>query len=494
MAIADFHCHVSFKPTLALRENRPDCWTNITSPILGSIVNSQSNLTQLGQGNVNLAFATLYGLEPGVAKQFLLHVVDPIVPVLDRRQLVKLRDARITSNESTREEIAAIEAHAAEVGKPKKVKLIRSSADYDPNDAGTIHLALNMEGGHNLYGAGNNGRNEKMVEENLLWFKKPDSPRLFYLGLAHLEQNRLTTHASGIKIFGKRAFLPDGAGLRFLGKRVAELAMADTGRKIFIDTRHMSLESRKDFYDWKRASAFKNEPIVCSHAGVTGASWSAPMPITRAKSQKQWMVWKLEYAARPSALVPGTNYNPCSINLYDEDIVEVAKSDGIIGVSFDIRILGGKVHGLREFVSVGEKDQFQVTVPVEKVSPGKLLDEDDERDEADEPAEQYTVNEKSKEFGMKHLVNNMLHIAKVCTTAGIADPWGHLALGSDYDGLIAPIGGFEHAGKLGSLAGDLETALAQFAPGAGVNIPDVKAVVKKVMHDNALRFLNTYFS
>ena len=493
MAIADFHCHVSFKPTLALKEDRPDCWTNIKSPILGSIVNSQGNLTQLAQGNVNLVFATLDGLEPGVAKQFLLHLVDPIVPVLDRRQLKKLSDASITSNESVREEIAALEAHAAEVGKPKKVKLIRSGADYDPTDAGTIHLALNMEGGHNLYGPGNNGRNEKKVEENLLWFKKPDSPRLFYLGLAHLEQNRLTTHASGIKIFGKRAFLPDGAGLRYLGKRVAELAMADTGRKIFIDTRHMSLESRKDFYDWKRSSAFRNEPILCSHAGVTGISWNDAMPIVRAKYQKQWMVWKLEYTARPDTLVPGTHFNPCSINLYNEDIVEVAKSGGIIGVSLDIRILGGKVKGLREFVSAGEKDQFPTHVPEEKVTISKLLDDDDQRDEADEPAEQYTADEKSPDFGMRHLVNNILHIVKVCTAAGIADPWGHVALGSDYDGLIAPIGGYEHAGKLTSMSADLETYLTKYAHQAHVNIPDVKAAVGKFMHGNAHAFLVKHF-
>lgn len=496
MAIADFHCHVSFKPTLALKENRPDCWFTIDSQILSKILDSQSNLQQLAEGDVNLAFATVYGLEPGVARQFLLHLLDPAIPVLDRKQLIKLRDAKVTSNESVREEIEALRRDGALPGKPKKAKIISSAAEYDPNDANTIHLVLNMEGGHNLYGPGNRGDDRDVLIANLNWFKQPGNPRLLYIALAHLEHASVCSHASGIKIFGKKSFLPQGRSFSNPDFRIAEVAMADTGRKIFIDTRHMSLESRRDFHTWKNrpASPYKNEPVICSHAGVTGASWDAHMPITQSRYKGNKQFFKLKYNARPSTLVPGTHFNPCSINLFDEEIVLIAKSGGLIGVSLDIRILGGKVNGLKECVTIGEKYLFKTDVLDEKVSAAELFDDEDRRDERDEPFPQYSNEEKAPDFGMRHLVNNILHIVKVCTAAGVVDPWSHVVLGSDYDGLIEPIGGYPNASKLKNMATDLTTYLTRYAPDAGVAIPDVAAVVQKFMHDNAEQFLLKHFN
>ncbi len=495
MAIADFHCHVSFKPTLALPADRPDCWFTINSKLLSKILDSQSNMQQLVDGGVNLVFATVYGLEPGVAKQFLLHTLDPAIPVLDRRQLIKLRDGKVTSNAIVREEILALRVDGALPGKAKQAKIITSVAEYDPTDDSTIHLVLNMEGGHNLYGARNAGTDENTLIAHLNWFKKADNPRLLYFTMAHLEDNTLCTHASGIKIFGKKSFLPKGRSITPLGYRLAEIAMADTGRKIYIDTRHMSLESRMDFHTWKSkpTSAFKNEPVLCSHAGVTGASWGAPMPITSCRHKRNGQFFKLKYNPRPGVLVPGTNFNPCSINLYDEEILLIAKSGGLIGVSLDIRILGGKVKGLKECVTIGEKYLFPTGNMDEQVSAAELFDQEDRDDERDEPFEQYTAEEKSPDFGMRHLVNNILHIVKVCTDGGIPDPWAHVVLGSDYDGLIEPIGGYPNAASLGGLAADIEAYLRRYAPAAGINIPDPKAAVGRFMHGNAHAFLIKHF-
>lgn len=495
MAIADFHCHVSFKPTLALKENRPDCWFTIDSKLMSKILDSQSNMQQLADGGVNLAFATIYGLEPGVARQFLLHLMDPAIPVLDRKQLVKLRDAKVTSNESVREEIEALRRDGALPNKTKKAKIISSVAEYDPTDLGTIHLVLNMEGAHNLYGPGNKGDDRDTLIANLNWFKQPGNPRLLYLTLAHLEHNTLCSHASGIKIFGKKSFLPHGRSFAAQDYLLAETAMADTGRKIFIDTRHMSLESRKDFHAWKSqpTSPYKNEPVLCSHAGVTGASWNDRMPITESRYKGGKQFFKLKYNARPG-LVHGTNFNPCSINLYNEEIALIAKSGGLIGVSLDIRILGGKVKGLKECVTIGEKYLFPTGNLDEKVSAAEWLDEEDRNDERDEPFPRYSDAEKSPDFGMRHLVNNILHIVKVCTDAGVADPWAHVVLGTDYDGLIEPIGGYPNAARLGNMAADLETYLAQYAPTVQVHIPNVKAAVEKFMHGNAHAFLVKHFN
>ncbi|MBA3900537.1 MAG: hypothetical protein H0X62_10060, partial [Bacteroidetes bacterium] len=106
-----------------------------------------------------------------------------------------------------------------------------------------------------------------------------------------------------------------------------------------IDIKHMSLKSRKDYYEYRRSKGY-SEPILATHMGVTGLSWDYKFPVSACKKFKGrgYSMIKYYQEKQEGALVP---FNPCSINMYDEDIKEVLLSGGLIGMSLDRGILGG---------------------------------------------------------------------------------------------------------------------------------------------------------
>ena len=514
----DLHCHPSFKPMLKTKD-RPHCWEAVKvdgDKLVGGIFNSQSNLNQLINGNVNLAVVSLHALEMSFAKQWLLK---DVLSFLSRKHVEKKTIEEIASGNkpyhtTLTEELANLLAHPQNPNDPKQgMKIIKSISEYDKDDFNTLHIILAVEGGHCFYEDTNKGEEAVVILDRLRKFK--NQHRLLYITLTHLGQNTLCNHCYGIKIFSRKDFMPNGtvqdgklySGLTELGKQFIRQVVEenDKGKSTFIDIKHMSLQSRLDYYKLRKDEPenFYNIPIVASHMGVTGISYKKitdTIITTVFNEEKQY--FKIVYKKVVGHLSE-SHFNPISINLYDEDIIEILKSNGLIGISLDERILGidtmkgAKVNS--EFISYNDIDLF-VTGEVHKYIDHDLSLEHDLEEEEEEFRFHHYENENISS-PIKLLVNTIVHIVKVGFEVKGTSAWEHICLGSDFDGLVNPIDNCQGIDSYKKLREELARAIR--AGLAELNQPLIRikgiefneyGLTELIMFGNAKNFLNKYYN
>ena len=81
-------------------------------------------------------------------------------------------------------------------------------------------------------------------------------------------------------------------------------------------------------------------PNLCTHAGLTGQSIRDRVKYLLRTPEDVGVVYEVCYLKPKSPYIDGVYFNCSSINLYDEDIEAILLSGGLIGLSFDQRILG----------------------------------------------------------------------------------------------------------------------------------------------------------
>ena len=270
-----------------------------------------------------------------------------------------------------------------------------SRRNYDQiEEANTTGIVFSMEGGHALsrfnVGQSNNfdelesfkgedplfkklknAKNSGKPSDNLrilfesMWEEGMDLLYLTLTHLTHISEQYLATHAFGLKLIRHPAFYPSGSGISDLGKNVIDTAytMEADGkpRPILIDIKHMSLKSRLDFYAYRTAKEYGDDyPIIASHMGVTGYNideWKDALVRDECRFQydqgartiKALTLRKI--AGKWGAFNNVFTFNPWSINLMDEDIIQVLESKGLIGLNLDVRILG-----FQSLIGPGSKD------------------------------------------------------------------------------------------------------------------------------------------
>jgi microsomal dipeptidase-like Zn-dependent dipeptidase len=502
----DFHIHPSFKTFLgALKEpDRKDCWKNVAfgaNACIG-ILNSQSSLTQMKQGNVRLAVANVLSLERPLAKNFLLSVFNTLSPQLDDEIFRKVRNQNSNPEDSfsyfdlmMAELIHLVNAQHTDPN--LKVKIIKSMAEF-VNDDQTINLILAAEGGHNFYGEVDKGEqedNQNAILRHLGIFKRKNEQfRMFYITLVHLYTSHLGNHAFAIKLITGREFKPAGKGLTDLGKIFIREALrtSATENRILIDIKHMSLQSRLDFYKIRKEE-FPDVPIIASHIGVTGTSFrrnairfvDATMSVTLNEVYFNFDLCKG---------LANTYFNPWSINMYLEDIEEIVASGGLMGVSLDKRILGCEAVVANEFLSAEETILLRNK---QRVTDIDVLEDLQAIQAIDFSMAGRSANE------LHYLANNILYIVRVgqevmINKDGIETKvgdniWKHICIGSDFDGLIEPINGFEDSSKTATLRGTLKTALIELASLSIIPINVPANVEDLIMFDNAFAFMNKHY-
>jgi microsomal dipeptidase-like Zn-dependent dipeptidase len=502
----DFHIHPSFKTFLGAfkEQDRKSCWEEISFELgkLLNIINSQSSLTQMKDGNIRLAVANLLSLERPLAENFLLSFFNDFSDKLDDTIFEKVRnqDNDPANSKSYFGLMLAELAHlknAESVNPNLKVKVINSMADFI-DDGETLNLILAAEGGHNFYGEVDIGEHEDnliSIQRHLEVFKGKAQPfRLFYITLVHLYQNHFGNHAYAIKLIQGKEFKPIGKGLTDLGKTFVRecLQKSDTDNQILIDIKHMSLQSRLDYYKLRREE-FPEAPILATHMGVTGTSFkrNAIKFIDKTGSESLNEVY---FNFELCKALNGTYFNPWSINLFQEDIEEIVSSNGLIGVSLDKRILGCSDVIPNEYLSSEEKILLKGKKIVSIVD--ELLDLKDiqERD--------FSMMTRSQNE-LHYLANNILYIVRVgqevlINEGGIErkvgnDIWKQICIGSDFDGLIAPIRGFQDASLVSSLRGQLKPALELLATNSIIPINVPANVEDLIMFENAFNFMSLHY-
>lgn len=470
----DIHCHPQFKTFIGSEHQaeRKNCWTNLNFDVGLGILDSQSSLSQLVDGQVKLAVVPLYALENVFAKAKLIQLAAGMSHHAKKRFLQKIEREEYGYFELMLADLAHL-LTSAHVSADKQFTLLTAGSQFDANSP-HLQIMLCAEGGHNFYDHGQHVQNTQKVIDQLRYFKQPQHPRLVYITLTHLSHSEFCTHAFGMKMLKSNAFNPQGRGLSNLGKRFVREALSTThGKRILIDVKHMSLLTRQQFYAL-RAAEFPDVPIMASHMGLTGCSWQRK-PVRKVRYDRSERCYEVAYYRQPGS--SDTYFNPWSINLYDEDIQEILLSNGLIGLSLDQRILGCNPPA-KELIS---PDEFTDTdfKPVAEPAMHQLR------------MEEYDDPEEVKAWHLRHLCNHIVHIAKVGQPIVGNRVWKQMAIGSDFDGLIDPINYTTHAGAFKYLFGGLVEWLPRLAAQAGVDLPppDVQQVVKQVIGENAVAFL-----
>lgn len=479
----DLHLHVSLKSYLThIRpDKRMSCWDFIPSAF--GLLRSQASLEQCRAGGLQLAVVPFYPVERPMSTAFIIrHIATHITP-LDGRML----DVSTESNyfDHIQAELDHLKASGA-MGADRSFKIVNSLREV--NQTG-LNFMLAIEGAHAL---------EKFntdVRDNLRQLKAGPY-RFLYLTLTHLTRYPVSTHAYGLKLIKNNvAFKPEGFGLRQLGKDIIDIAYDNAdGRRVFIDIKHMSLVSRRHFYEYRREKGYTDVPILATHLGVTGLSW-APEAIAKQFSRNPIRhddVVEVFYD-RPAGIGRGpfwrqTHFNPWSVNLYDEEIVEIVQSGGLIGLNLDQRILGAnKVSG--EFFSSDELRYIMSgykDAPAPEIQEGEFVEEPEEEALADEAR---AFNETRH---LRHLCNTILHIVKT----GGEEAWNCLCLGSDLDGLIDPINNCQSVAEFPKLEADLLHMLPEMMDEDerhNYNREALKEKVRGIMYGNAVAWLQRHF-
>lgn len=507
------------------------------------ILESQCCINQMKKGGLNLGVANVVAIELGIAAS------EGFIAKLLRSNITRPMDPQYFNN-IRRGSLSYYRLFLKELDLFRKVNgsyLHFLSRKKDRAvDEGKCSMVLGMEGAHNLsrkkIGTDipdqighipngdaayndffkNPGADAVTSLKNLQQALWDDGFDLFYVTLTHLShiaEQPLATHAFGMKMLKHDAFYPVGNGITPLGKSVIDAAykmeVNDGGRKkaapIFIDVKHMGLKSRLDFYEHRRKNNYKI-PILATHMGVTGYAiedWKQALKKTallkKANVQAVEVLTERKKAGEWGFINKTFTFNPWSINLMDEDIIEIIESDGLIGVSLDVRVLG-----FQALIGVSSKDQaeylsseeFRVLFPNVKVSG--LATEDVEEAEALESWLKPTKEERHPLC----LCFNILHIVSTAMVSTEKDPWKHICIGSDFDGLIDPVKICRDASKMP----DLEKNLIRWLPVAekayreqnggprlmprtssgDVDLQKLKKLVRGIMYENGKNFINDW--
>lgn len=241
-------------------------------------------------------------------------------------------------------------------------------------------------------------------------------------------------------------------------------------RRILIDVKHLAPRARKDFYEWFISPEFKKPeleriPVIASHVGYSGSDSLDEFDAVDRKENNNSIRLRIIPGLNPEYIrqrsrnmfpdsVPFLNWG---INLCDEDIAVILKSRGLIGLSFDQRILGDKFNFIK--TGFGENPNSDSGYSKE-VAFGYIW--------ANLLAMVYTAFEmcKSGKYGL-----------------GIEDEsyiWKMFTIGTDYDGMIDPPLHYENVKTAYSnFSGTLEQAVLDLETGhnALYKISEIKAEI-----------------
>jgi len=276
-----------------------------------------------------------------------------------------------------------------------------------------------------------------------------------YITFSHHFWNLLAGHASSIDIFLLNQSEGKNETITFLGEMAISLLLERTvdGRRILIDMKHFSPIARKRYYEILDELNFSDVPILASHAAVTG--------IDSGSAEKH------EF------------FNTADINLFNEDILKICTSDGLIGIMMEEGRLVNKSLMKKIKNNYGSKS----------------------------PA--------ASKFYAKCVLANILHIVQI---AG-SDGWNHVCLGSDFDGMINSLDSFDSVSTYNDLFKTIRDVLdgqepIEYPGGAGddvyagtftrelFSIEDINGLkhgyttdqlINKLAYQNIEYFLSRYF-
>ncbi len=204
------------------------------------------------------------------------------------------------------------------------------------------------------------------------------------------------------------------AGFNALGIKVRDwLLSRENGRRILIDTKHMSLNARREYIAFveQQRELGDNIPIIASHTCCNGfADFAAAGKIIENSA-----VEKNEYFSR------------WSINLNDEEIRAIHDSDGLIGLLFHDGRMPGEAFK-KDIAKVKKKIKRLRKVMQRRQQKGKNVDK-----------VKRELDKWRKIMRKKYIHLLMSNVFQIVYAVGQKSAWNIISIGSDYDGLVDPL-------------------------------------------------------
>ncbi|SMO78989.1 membrane dipeptidase [Solitalea koreensis] len=347
----DIHCHPTLKPYgrsfglanggNSINHNHknsiwyydpPNLFSKFLNILIGLTPFSQTNFSSLVHGKVGLIFVSLYPMEKYLFKNRLKKVIADLISKLltgvsqERVNFVQNVTDYYDDLKGEYEFLRQLDGQIVCIAGRKYRYIIAGSSsevesllNQEDSDIFTIVVLITFEGGHS-FGCGIDPQVNKCDEVKVLqrvqdvknWPHRP-----LYITFAHHFYNELCGHArsfNGIagKICDQSYML--GAGISELGHKVLrELLDNRKGKRIVVDVKHMSPQSRREYFHLLETEyETENIPIVVSHGAVCG------------NERNKHLFYNDE------------------INFYDDELVAIAKSRGLFGVQFDGRRIASK--------------------------------------------------------------------------------------------------------------------------------------------------------
>ncbi len=437
-------------------------------------------------------------------------------------------------------------------------------------DEGKVAYILSVEGTNVFLGESNQfddqveldhqGNTTAVVAtlwKNIKEFKSQEFPP-FIITLAHHQYNFLCGHSPSFIGIAKAAFNQEGfttdpenpgrnihyylAGIKPEGKKIIRniLSKSFGKQRTLIDTKHMSPKARMDYHQMIFGEyAGQNIPIIQTHTGVSGRSKMHDATISEDSIELDKSVQKKSH------------FFTGAINLFDDEIVDIIRSNGMMGIMLDEkRITGKKLAPTTDFYAgllpaqeygVSHPNYIKLTelakepqnkyeynkrvfkrvikkfVKAKKDLECELLKNNPKPGKVKRikvrvarwKGEVDTMIELMEFVFLSVLANQFLHIAKVYkdarkthNTLPDKDPWDHVCLGSDYEGVINPLDIYYYASDLVRLESRwtiffmnaINNPLKSFDIYREVMEPGKAAeYVKRILWGNSQRFLERYF-
>jgi microsomal dipeptidase-like Zn-dependent dipeptidase len=503
MPFFDFHCHPGIKPQFSKPDEKPTPWEFLDAKLavfkdakisinklFNEVLNSQSNLTQLTESGVKLIGIILHAPEQAIGKVLSAKKIvnKGSVNLINKDQLAFIASG-IHGYELINTELDWLLNAPAPTG--KKFKIINKAAEFNDTAPDTVYGVIIIEGLHCFF---NSPDNDSAFDQNFNDFT--NNHTVLAINLCHMQQNKFCNHAFGIQLFDPKPFFPVERGITDRGQEVIDMMVA---KNILVDVKHMSLLARKQLYvnfNENGGDDFK-QPIICTHAGTTGISMSDCAKYLLKKPQEFADVYKLAYLKPKSRHDEETYHNCSSINLYDEDIQFILRSGGIIGLSFDQRILGFADENVLTNVTTPHDVEYiskQEAASFLGPNPQTLpLWTDDSKVWTSEDFDNLDPS-LYVDMHRRFLINNIIHILWVAATTpgiGAAKAAKQICIGTDFDGLINAIDCCKECTDLPQLKEDMKEGLINMIELNGMDneLADVNTLLDDLFYNNGKNFM-----
>lgn len=402
---SDLHCHPNLKTyghsfnrkgvnkkSGLWHYERPNLLTKGLNILLGLTKFTQADFTTLSKGGAKLIFISLYPFEKG----FFINAsgAGPLSASLsnlvtgigyDRIRNLQQHTNYFQDLESEYAFVKGSQKTCEVAGEQYNWRFINNTSELEKSleTKNEIAVVLSIEGAH-VFNSGLRGFGRKVSKKEIIhnirkvknWGHPP-----FYITFAHNFNNDLCGHAESLEPIKRFVNQKEGMNTGFTKLGITalhELLSSKNGKPIYIDLKHMSIRSRKDYFNiLKNDFSFKMPPTMVSHGAVNGLSL---------QNTKKRKTSNLFYAA--------------DINFFDEEIEHIGEFGGLFAIQFDTR----------------------------RIAKAKLVNK----------SLKSLFKKKDPSLAAFVIWKQQQYIAELLDRKGLF-AWGVSCIGSDYDGTINPL-------------------------------------------------------